>query len=116
MVYFEPHFPSSGRYRRDLEGREGHWLHIDEAVQKSHCSPESGRVVDVEMNPGAIHVSTLFLCFFLDACTWSLHQLSFFRTVISTVVNNHGRRHRPVPSTHASLEPAAEIGPGQVGA
>lgn len=41
-------------YRRDLEGREGRWLHIDEAVQQSHCSRESGRVVDVEMNAGDI--------------------------------------------------------------
>ena len=41
-------------YRRDLglATREGHWLHVDEAVQASHCSPESGRVVDVVMEPG----------------------------------------------------------------
>ena len=43
-------------YRRELgEGtREGHWLHIDPAVLASHCSAESGRVVDIEMAPGDI--------------------------------------------------------------
>jgi hypothetical protein len=41
-------------YRRDLgaDTREGHWLHIDEAVRESHCSPECGRLVDVVMDPG----------------------------------------------------------------
>ena len=43
-------------YRRDLgqDTREGHWLHIDEDVLQSHCSPEGDRVVDIAMNPGDI--------------------------------------------------------------
>ena len=44
-------------YRRDDFGadtREGHWLHVDPAVLESYCTPESGRVVDVEVEPGDI--------------------------------------------------------------
>ena len=41
-------------YRRELglDTREGKWLHIDDAVRESHCTPESGRVVDVVLDPG----------------------------------------------------------------
>lgn len=42
-------------YRRELGGpdtREGLWLHVDERVLASHCSVESGRVVDIAVEPG----------------------------------------------------------------
>ena len=38
----------------NVGGREGKWLHIDPKVRQEWCSPESGRVIDVELEPGDI--------------------------------------------------------------